>query len=1093
MTKEKKLEREKILTKAATWNIMGRLSQKEEQEHIFQDAEERGIHFMGLQETGIKDYLEIVGKEGKIINFEGISDGYRGLAFFTSREWSERIINAKLINNRIAVMRFDIGNEGQLTVINVYGPTGVVTRERPEVGKDFYSQVQETYIAEKFKSSLVFILGDFNSKIGLKSPTDSDFMGAYGKSRSRRNENGNNLKELAESEGLYLINTHFKLRNTHIATWHGGRPARERSIPGLHNQIDYILVPKRAVKLVTDARAVLGMRHRSDHSMVIMKIRLGDLCEIRRIKCREVPRRDFTKLAENIEIKEAYEAKVAEKIRAIGESNINIETRYEALKKAVGEAAAEVLPAVPINKNGKLKYLEDRELKELSEEQRKLSRRIYHPGKRDAAKVRLLRKYRSTVYAQMRQRIATLEKKRAEDLAKRLMENTGNRQLFEVQRLMSKKKRLQLRLQDAEGNNYTEHKRMVKPLKEYYAAFFHREGDTPFSQWRGEARPLQRKVTAVEVSAGAKKLGNGRAMGPDLLAGELFKYGGTKVWEEVEKIVNGVFEKHEPLPELTMGYLFPLNKPDKPGKYKTADMTRPLIFLSVTRKILSNIVLSRITRAVNEFLSLGQHAYRAGRSTTEVVWTAQWLIATAEKYGERIHIMALDLSKAFDNLDRGTMIQILEENSLAGEDELRIISYLLSETTLRVKVGKNISETFKTTIGTPQGDALSPVLFLIYLEHILRRHRRRNLLSANEYEMSYADDIHFATKDADLNRAIQHRRERDYTYRPGCQCAACRAKDIEITMPTDMAVDKMQCNGGKTVHVELVPETARTTAFEILGNNTDPDLEVVKRRGNATKAFAGLIRIWTRRSDISTELKMKLYNAIVKPHLTYNAAASAYTGTQVEALNRLHRRQLRRLLNVYYPEHISNAEVYERTKAYPISIDIAKMRWSFFGHVLRQPRETPANKVMRNYFKRRELDGDEERERTKRSLCLTTVPRLLQLDLKQISDDDKKAFFGGAMKLTNGSDLAKLSTKAQYRHNWKKAVEKVRAAEESKWRRKETERLANKAVREAAATMARIRRSAAALTRSRAAEAAERPRTRAQTTLMQYFGNTNLS
>jgi hypothetical protein len=87
--------------------------------------------------------------------------------------------------------------------------------------------------------------------------------------------------------------------------------------------------------------------------------------------------------------------------------------------------------------------------------------------------------------------------------------------------------------------------------------------------------------------------------------------------------------------------------------------------------------------------------------------------------------------------------------------------------------------------------------------------------------MSYADDIHFATKDADLRRGIQHRRERNYTYRPGCQCAACRAKEIENTMPTDMAVDKMQCNGGKTVHVEFEPETARKTAFEILGNNTN--------------------------------------------------------------------------------------------------------------------------------------------------------------------------------------------------------------------------------------------------------------------------------
>ena len=95
-----------------------------------------------------------------------------------------------------------------------------------------------------------------------------------------------------------------------------------------------------------------------------------------------------------------------------------------------------------------------------------------------------------------------------------------------------------------------------------------------------------------------------------------------------------------------------------------------------------------------------------------------------------------------------------------------------------------------------------------------------------------------------------------------------------------MAVDNMQCNGDKTVHVELIPETARKTAVELLGNNTDPYLEIVKRRGNATKAFAGLIRIWSRRSYINADLKMKLYNAIVKPLLTYNAGVAAYTGVR---------------------------------------------------------------------------------------------------------------------------------------------------------------------------------------------------------------------
>ena len=58
----------------------------------------------------------------------------------------------KLVNNRIAAIRFDLGNEGQLTVLNVYGPTGVAIKDRPEIGRDFYNQVQDTYIAEKLKS-----------------------------------------------------------------------------------------------------------------------------------------------------------------------------------------------------------------------------------------------------------------------------------------------------------------------------------------------------------------------------------------------------------------------------------------------------------------------------------------------------------------------------------------------------------------------------------------------------------------------------------------------------------------------------------------------------------------------------------------------------------------------------------------------------------------------------------------------------------------------------------------------------------------------------------------------------------------------------
>jgi hypothetical protein len=68
--------------------------------------------------------------------------------------------------------------------------------------------------------------------------------------------------------------------------------------------------------------------------------------------------------------------------------------------------------------------------------------------------------------------------------------------------------------------------------------------------------------------------------------------------------------------------------------------------------------------------------------------TAQWLSATSEKYAERIHIMGIDLSKAFDYIDRSILMQILEENKIATEDELRLIQYLISETKLQMKIGK---------------------------------------------------------------------------------------------------------------------------------------------------------------------------------------------------------------------------------------------------------------------------------------------------------------------------------------------------------------------------------------------------------------------
>ena len=77
-------------------------------------------------------------------------------------------------------------------------------------------------------------------------------------------------------------------------------------------------------------------------------------------------------------------------------------------------------------------------------------------------------------------------------------------------------------------------------------------------------------------------------------------------------------------------------------------------------------------------------------------------------------------------------------------------------------------------------------------------------------------------------------------------------------MPAEMTINKMQCNGDKTLFTELVPVLARNTALMLLGNKMEPGHEIRKRRENATKTFTGLIRKWSRHNDISTLLKMQL-------------------------------------------------------------------------------------------------------------------------------------------------------------------------------------------------------------------------------------------
>ena len=88
----------------------------------------------------------------------------------------------------------------------------------------------------------------------------------------------------------------------------------------------------------------------------------------------------------------------------------------------------------------------------------------------------------------------------------------------------------------------------------------------------------------------------------------------------------------------------------------------------------------------------------------------------------------------------------------------------------------------------------------------------------------------------------------------------------------------------------------------------------------------------------------------MKPVLLYNASTWGLTKNDETGLDSFHRQQLRKVLNVKYPDRMKNDEVYKIAEETPISLQITKSRWKLFGHILRLDEETPAKKAMRYYF-----------------------------------------------------------------------------------------------------------------------------------------------
>nr|VZI50548.1 unnamed protein product [Spirometra erinaceieuropaei] len=557
------------------------------------------------------------------------------------------------INDRLMSLRLPLRGGGKFaTIISAYAPP----MSSPDAtARDKFYEDLHTLLATVSKADKLIVLGDFNARVCTDHTAWRGVLCPHGLRGS--NDNGMLLLRTCAEHRLILTNAYFCLPEREQAAW---RHPRSRQ----WHLLDYVLVRRRDQRDVLVTKAIAGADGWTDHRLVISKMRIR-LQPRRRPQGKRPPGKlnvallslpshrlhfsnELAQRLDNLPIAAADDAAAA------AAENASVENRWCQLRDTVQSTAHAVLGRAPRQHQD---WFDDNDaaIRNLLAEKNRLHKAyVDHPTEDNKAAF-----YRSR--RQLQQRLREMQDawtaRKAEEIQGYANRNEWKNFFSAIKAVYGPPTKGTAPLLSADGCTLlTEKTQILQRWAEHFRGVLNR----PSVISNAAIARLPQVATNVDLDLppslqetimAVQQLSSGKAPKSDAIPAEVYKHGGPQLMDHLTALFQEMWRQGEVPQDFKDATIVHLYK--RKGNRQICDNHRGISLLNIAGKISACILLNRLNNHLEQcLLPESQCGFRRHRGTTDMIFAARQLQEKCQEMRTHLYSTFVDLTKAFDTVNR---------------------------------------------------------------------------------------------------------------------------------------------------------------------------------------------------------------------------------------------------------------------------------------------------------------------------------------------------------------------------------------------------------------------------------------------------------